>query len=401
MAYLRKIDTRPSQQHRKRVSKKDAFDDLLTSIFEQKARDDAMYLRSAEVILQNANNYTDPGEYSNALMSLNDLESNLSTGASKAVMNAYKMALNGSKKGAEADIFITNSIMDTEEKLNSIFEDGEYKTTDVLAILDNMKSVAKEYRPKANAKVQKGLDALLGNISDKVELMEMFTNVDQDPNEKGIQHYNQDIRSGWAHFLAGDLKRATTRLDAGKKKVSEDNWQKWEDKYTRDRASLDDILNKNIKEDTQKELYSDLKAILPTTKVGALHVDTLADEQSRLASALDKILEKSDIENTVAKSSYQKSGVPGFIASIASEASRNEIDITNPIEFSEWLSENHDFPGWDIKDDDSEKAGSEVMAGVIQSYLTLDNAWDELSSSSGVGASGYTSSGGTSGMFGD
>lgn len=382
MRELNRMDRRPSIEERSDARALAKFDNLLTTIFEANAKADSVKLRGAEVLLQNTANLNDPAEFDSAIDALNDLTATLSTGPAKVVAKAYGTALGQNKRNVEANNMIMGSLSETQAALDALYEGGQWKTSDALAILDNLKTASKEFRPKANKQVAKALDASLANISDTIDLADMFASVDTDLNEPGIQHYNQDIRSGWSHFLAGDLKRATTRLDAGKKKTSEENWSKWEDKYTRDRASLDDLFNKHIQAGVSEDIFKDLRPLLPTQKL-KLHADTLPAEQKRLTSALDLLLKKSDIENTSAKSAYDQTGAKGFITTMAGEAAKDEIDLNDPIALAAWLKGEMDMPGWDVFGSEHEKAGSEIMAGLMQSYMTLNLAWEELSASSG------------------
>ena len=395
MIDFREVDLSQTRAQRSDARAKAKFDSLVTALFEKNAKEDSVKLRGAEIILSNTKDLNDPAEYDNAIEALNDISSTLTPGAAKSVAKAYGTALGQNKRTAVANNMIMDSLVETEKALNALYEGGQWKTSDAIAILDNLKSTSKEFKPKATRQASKALDAALGNISNQIDLANMFASVDTDPNEPGVQHYNQDIRSGWSHFLAGDLKRATTRLDAGKKKTSEDNWAKWEDKYARDRASLDDLFNKHIKEGVSEELFEDLRPLLPTQKL-KLHADTLPAEQKRLTSALDLLLKKSDIENDAAENAYKKSGADGFIVTMASEAAKDKIDLNDPIALATWLKGEMDMPGFDIFGSEHEKAGSEIMAGLMQSYLTLDYAWEELSSSSG---STSGSLGGSSGLF--
>jgi len=390
MARIKPLDLSPSLELRKKQARRDKLSNTMTAIFEANARNDSVKLRGAEVILNSTKDLTDPAEFDNALEALGKLS--VSTGAAKSVIGAYQTAIGQEKQSAVANNFIYDSMQNTEKELKALYTGGQFQTSEALEILDGLKETSSKFRGKANKRMRKALDSELTNLSNTIALAEMFAGVDKDVNEPGIQHYNQDIKTGWAHFLAGDLKRATTRLDAGKKKTSEDNWAKWEDKYARDRASLDDLFNKHIKDGTQSELYSSLKPLLPTQKL-KLHSDTLASEQERLTSALNKILEKSDIENKQAKIDYKSAGVTGFVTAMSAEATKDKINLDDPIALAEWLTNEMDMPGADLFGSESEDAGGEIMAALMQSYLTLDNAWDELSGASGSMNTGTSNSG--------
>lgn len=298
------------------------------------AKTEKAALNVVEALSRNSAQFNSQDQFDVAYKTLDSARVNVYDDVSQSLLDTYEVMLDKHLTNFDANIFIRDAMIDTQELLKGI--DQGNRTTNINEINKIVETINGSYLENANAAVLTAFNKQQKDIQDAIYVTEMLDLWDWDPLDAAWNLEGRDIhlRLAAKNLLAGNMSKSRSYVDKAEISITNEIWDALGSNYQlgisninnkRDRVMVD---FKDSIDSKHAGLFKYLKKI-PRPSLKMLNSISTRDQRDSWDMHLRTVLQDDDIVlSSSLQTAYTKRGLLGLYDAIRTEvAEANQVSI--------------------------------------------------------------------------